>query len=71
MKLIYERSRMPVCVGDNLTLDDGEAVMVSTIVKPHKPNSTGRVCVRNIHNGEESCYFPGVVKAVWIDREDQ
>lgn len=70
MRLVYEKSGIEVKVGDSVTLRNGEKVTVTDIQKPHKPASTGRVYVS--YDGKNSTsYFPGVIDAKWIEREDQ
>jgi hypothetical protein len=69
MKLVYDQTGAEVKVGDSAVLRDGQRVIVLGIVKPHKPSSTGRVQVGIVdHAGE---YFPSVINAHWIEREDQ
>lgn len=70
MKLVYANSLKPVAIGDNVTTFNGEPVTVTNIIPPHKPESTGRVTLKST-GGWDSSFFPGVIGAVWIDREDQ
>lgn len=70
MKLIYTATKKEVQVGDKVTLSDGEIVTVTSITKPHKPSSTGRVNVVTA-DGFGGSYFPSVIDAEWIEREDQ
>ncbi len=79
MKLIYTTTKLEVKVGDVIVKDRmssdpmaGKVTLeVTDIVKPHKPGSTGKVYVRE--NGQLSpwAYFPSVIGAEWIEREDQ
>ncbi len=71
MKLIYSASRMPVYVGDQVTLSDGEEFTILRIEEPHKPASTGRVHGTIKGASYENSYFPGVIGAEWVGREDQ
>lgn len=76
MKLVYDHNQAPVSVGDMVCLSNGEDVfVVQYITEPHKPSSTGRVGVKHIlDDGTLSLsteYFPSVIGAHWIDREDQ
>ena len=71
MKLVYNSNSMPVYVGDKVTLSDGEEFEIKYIQEPHKPASTGRVNGQVKGSDYESSFFPGVIKAHWIDREDQ
>jgi hypothetical protein len=67
MKLVYSASSKEVMIGDTVTLRDGEVVTVRYITEPHKPSSTGRVGLVEISTE----YFPNVIGAEWIEREDQ
>lgn len=67
MKLVYEDGR-EVAVGDKVELS-GEEYKVTFIVYPVKPSSTGRVEVKS-DIGQFSRYFPSVIGAKWIERED-
>jgi hypothetical protein len=72
MQLVYEVNNEPVQIGDVTETFRGESVVVLGIVKPHKPSSTGRVYVKPTESdgcGQE--FFPSVINAKWIDREDQ
>jgi hypothetical protein len=74
MELVYNDSLEPVEVGDIRTLRDNEKVKVTGIQFPHKPSSTGRVFVEPVGNEGIGCgmsYFPSVIGAKWINREDQ
>jgi hypothetical protein len=70
MRLVYEKTNKEVRVGDTVTLRDGEEVMIGRIEKPHKPSSTGKVYV-TFNNASTQSYYPSVVGAKWIDREDR
>ena len=76
MKLIYEKANLdhqpgdPVRPGDLVMLSSGEHCMVESITLPHKPSSTGRVTV-SWGDGGTSTFFPSVLNAKWIDRDDQ
>jgi hypothetical protein len=77
MRLVYEVSGLEVREGDEVLVRDGNTVMVCYIVTPHKPGSTGRVGVvrRPLPNevqGHQMTmeYFPSVIGAVWVERED-
>jgi hypothetical protein len=72
MKLIYDTTKAPVNTGDVVHLSDGSAHIVYRVVEPHKPSSTGRVqlqsmCERKYYNE----FYPSVIGATWIDREDR
>jgi len=77
MKLVYEKTGIAVDIDDICTLRDGIKVKVSGIQKPHKPASTGRVFVDIIPEDRDDygigtmSYFPSVIGAKWIEREDQ
>lgn len=73
MKLVYtEDKTREVKLGDEVTLKDGEIVTIQTIERPHKPSSTGRVYVKGRRKNDFARgYFPSVIGAEWIEREDQ
>lgn len=72
MQLVYETTNKPVQIGDVTETFRGESVVVLGIVKPHKPSSTGRVYVKFVDTtGSGQEFFPSVINAKWIDREDQ
>lgn len=71
MRLVYEKTGTEVKVGDVVTLRDGDEVKVTSIQPPHKPSSTGRVTVQIAPSDTEMSYFPAVIGAHWIEREDQ
>lgn len=72
MRLIYKGSGKEVQLGDVVELD-GEDHVVTYFTKPHKPSSSGKVCVKWGLDmpglGHE--YYVGVIGAEWIEREDQ
>lgn len=70
MRLIYSGTDTEVKIGDIATLHNCErSVVVESIQRPHKPSSTGRINV--IIDGYPQSYFPSVINAEWIEREDQ
>lgn len=72
MKLVYEASGTEVKIGDEAILSRGERVVVTEITKPHKPESTGRVTVKGRRSNDfPQSYFPSVIGAKWVEREDQ
>lgn len=68
MKLVYENG-VEVAVGDKVELN-GEDYKVTFIVYPWKFSSVGRVEVKS-DIGQRSRYFPNVIGAHWVEREDQ
>lgn len=71
MRLIYEATGAEVKIGDKVKIDE-EEVTIERIDKPWKPSSTGRVGVRYAERDlSYREYFPNVVGAKWIEREDQ
>lgn len=68
MKLVYENSAKEVQVGDIVQIR-GTDYIVRDIVRPHKPSSTGRVGLVSL--SEKLYYFPNVIGAHWIEREDR
>lgn len=73
MQLVYTATKQPVKIGDKVALKDDKTVIVTGFQKPHKPASTGRVYVRYVDfaTTTECAYFPSVIGAEWIDREDR
>ena len=78
MKLIYDATNRAdhaagsaVQVGDEATTFRGEIVTVLGISKPTHRASTGRVTVGDKDANWTMEYFPSVIGALWIDREDQ
>ena len=75
MRLVYSDTGVPVQKGDKHNLArNGEAVEMWTvqgIQEPHHSGSTGRVYVVNDKHGCTAEYFPGVIDAEWIEREDR
>lgn len=78
MKLIYKKSfgteikaGDEVKRGDQVLLRDGTLVTVAYFVKPHKPNSEGKVSVREPGSEWDREYYVSVIDAEWIDREDR
>ena len=69
MKLINCEGK-EVKVGD-MVMNDDEVLFVESIVKPHKPSSTGKVCVHDEDKAWSQCYYPSVLGMEWVDREDQ
>lgn len=72
MRLVYEESGdVEVKTGDVVHVRNTPYYVMS-VVKPHKPSSTGRVlCKSMTEEGWVEEWFPGVIKAKWIEREDQ
>jgi hypothetical protein len=74
MKLVYTATAAEVKQGDAVTLREGVAHVITSIEKPKHGGSTGRVYVRPVgvtKVGSERGYYPSVVGAHWIEREDQ
>ena len=72
MQLVYDWSvDAPVQVGDVVHVR-GIPYTILAIREPHKPSSTGRVICQSMTEEKWlTVWFPSVVKAHWIDREDQ
>lgn len=72
MKLIFIETGNEVRLGDIAHTFRGEKVKVVGIDQPHKSSSTGRVTVE-FSDGDRGAqsFFPGVIEAKWIDREDR
>ena len=78
MKLVYTHDNRSdhadgsaVQVGDEALTFRGEIVTVLGISKPTHVASTGRVTVGDKDANWTMEYFPSVIGAVWIDREDR
>lgn len=69
MRLVYRGTRKEVEVNDEVMVGH-ELTMVTGIAKPHKPSSTGRVSVHYVYKGFAMEYYPSVIGAEWIERED-
>jgi hypothetical protein len=70
MRLVYEKTGIEVQEGDKVETSRNEKVTVTSIEKPRHGGSTGRVYVE-YENGSRGGYYPVVVGAHWIEREDQ
>lgn len=74
MRLVYETTGEEVKLGDRVMLsDEPDIYIVKGIQKPHTPASTGRVYVVPVDDPEDvqQAYFPSVIGATWIEREDR
>jgi sporulation protein YlmC with PRC-barrel domain len=70
MRLVYDGEGGDVVkVGDHVLINETSHI-ITHIIKPHKPASTGRVVVRNELTKQDYSYFPSVIDAHWIERED-
>jgi hypothetical protein len=72
MRLVYDESGdVEVKCGDVVHVDN-TPYFVMSVVKPHKPASTGRVlCKAMTENAWINEWFPCVIGATWIEREDR
>ena len=72
MRLVYEGSDgAPVKIGDPVIVK-GTPYYVMSIIRPHKPASTGRVICKAMTEVSWICeWYPSVIGAKWIEREDQ
>jgi hypothetical protein len=71
MQLIYSKSGKPVQVGDVVHVKR-KPYTIQSITPPHKPSSTGRVwCISMCDNRYSLEWFPGVINAEWVGRDDQ
>ena len=75
MELVYESSGESVQIGDLAQTGKGEVVVIQGIEKPRHSASTGRIYVtpKGVkYDGLNSrSYFPSVIGAEWINREDR
>ncbi len=72
MRLVYDESGdAPVVLGDVVHVK-GTPYYVMDIIRPHKPASTGRVICKAMTEVSWVCeWYPSVIGAKWIEREDQ
>ncbi len=78
MKLTYTKDNRArhaagsaVQVGDEVLTFRGEEVTVLGISKPTHAASTGRVTVGDEDSNWTMEYFPSVIGAEWVEREDR
>lgn len=71
MKLIFSKTRNEVKLGDLANTFRGEIVTVVGIDQPHKSSSTGRVTVKFSDGESARSFYPSVIDAEWIEREDR
>ena len=71
MRLVYTKTGIEVKLGDVVQLD-GVDHLVTYFTEPHKPSSSGKVCIRwGEQTGLGHEYYVNVIGAKWIEREDQ
>lgn len=73
MRLIFEATGEEVKVGSRCKVNGVDHV-VTYFRPPHKPSSSGKICVKlaqqsSINTGRE--YYVSVIGVKWIEREDQ
>lgn len=71
MKLVYTATNREVKIGDIVTTFQGQNVQITGMEKPRHAGSTGRVYVKGLDGSWQCEYYPSVVDAEWIDREDR
>lgn len=73
MKLIFEATGKEVHIGDRAITSRGRTCTVTAIQRPRNPASTGLVYLapNMIAASRSQGYYPSVIGAVWIEREDQ
>ena len=72
MRLVYEESGDAAVKCGDVVHVDGTPYYVMTMIKPHKPSSTGRVICKAMTEEAWVCeWYPSVIKAKWVEREDQ
>ena len=68
MKLVYEKTGVPVNYGDIAHTFRGEPVIVEGWEKPRHEGSTGRVYVKGMDDrGFSMGFYPSVIGAVWVN----
>ena len=68
MKLMIKNKE--AVIGQKVSTSDGKTGILERVDKPHKPSSTGRVYVRCEDEKWINEWFPNVINAHWIERED-
>jgi hypothetical protein len=73
MKLINSETGNEVKVGDAVTTFRDEDGTVTDVEEPRKPSSTGRVYVKFTYPNASLTkeFFPSVIGAEWVEREDR
>lgn len=74
MKLIYTdgpKKGELVKVGDEVRTSHRNKATVTFFREPHKPESEGKVSIKNGKTGCEQELYVSVIGAEWIDREDR
>lgn len=76
MKLVIKATGEEVQIGQQVTTFRGDLVQVTGWKKPHKPSSEGKIYVADVALEQPSPsdireYYPGVVGAMWVEREDR
>ena len=69
MQLVYNWNNEPVKLGDRVKLSDSTWAEVHYFRPPHKPNSEGKVTVKQ--GGQTREYYVSIINAIWIEREDR
>lgn len=67
MKLINQKTKNAVKVGEMVTSFRGETAIVTGWREPHKPSSTGRVHVQERGYGSVMEFFPSVYGLIFVD----
>ena len=68
MKLVYEKTGVPVNYGDIAHTFRGEPVIVEGWAAPRHEGSTGRVYIKEMSDyGCSGSYYPSVIGAVWVN----
>lgn len=71
MRLVYTATQEPVALDDTVTTAKGDNLVVKGFIKPRHAGSTGRVIVGGEGFTETTDYYPSVIGAEWIEREDR
>jgi hypothetical protein len=66
MILCYDKTGIPVAVGDKTVDFRGDPVEVLAILPPRHSGSTGRVTLKSGNWTHD--YYPGVIAATWIEK---
>lgn len=74
MRLVNTKTGQELAIGDKVTTNDGEVGTLVDITKPKHGGSTGRVAVKLDGAADPNWtnyWYPNVVNAEWIEREDR
>ena len=71
MRLVYTATQKEVAIDDRVEIHNGGFARVTGWERPRSAASTGRIYVIPENSPYEGSYYPSVVGAEWIEREDR